>query len=305
MVQALGVGWCLRGERPEVGLLVGALLYALGSIIGIGSLERYLESIARPGRWALTALFGPVGPLVVLRLAPGAAAAAPVGSPPRNLLDRIVAVAVTIAAGGGLVWAAAQWAAGPQWPTRATPPDLRHNELLAYRRLGEITVAQRRYAEKDWDGDGKQGPAEFYAHLWQSVDGAGNPVPVGLISRELAFAMVEKYALDGYVFRSLHHRDPGSPGPPAEDFPSFQYLDPNLAWAVAATPLSERKTGMLGFVADSTGTVWTYQYRPMMPAVTDPGDPTARGWIKISSAAHLAEIQRNVDYPEAAASAGR
>ena len=122
------------------------------------------------------------------------------------LADRVVALLLTVSVGLGFLWAGSRWhALGPVAVSEGAS-QMKTNERLAHQRLGTIIRAQRQYRQRDWDGDGRKTYARFHIHLWRSVRQDGEPVPVDLISRELGFAMVPGFALDGYYYKDIHSR---------------------------------------------------------------------------------------------------
>ena len=154
---------------------------------------------------------------------------------------------------------------------------------------------KKRYRQEDRDGDGKKAYAAFHVHLYQSVAPDGKPVPMGLISRDLGFAMTRRLALDGYVYHSLHAREELPACSPLAK--ASTGLNPAREWAVAATPAAWRWSGMLFFVADSTGAIWTAP-RPEDPAATE----VRCRWRAVASLEQLEQIQRSVAYPARATS---
>jgi hypothetical protein len=175
---------------------------------------------------------------------------------------------------------------------------MKANEQRAYERLKAIAAAQERYRQNDWNGDGQKTYAAFQIHLWRSVDPQGTPIEVELIPRELGFAMVDAFALDGYVFESLHVRAllRDAEGEPASaKLAGMRELDPAKEWAVVAKPATPRQSGRLDLLADSTGAIWATQARGA-GKVPYPNDPAQAGWTEVRSAPHLAEIQAATDY---------
>jgi len=278
VVSALWPGW------DEVNLFVGLLVFCLGSLLSMSVIESLVVAKGRRDTWALAALLGPVGPILAIRLEPAAPAPAKHEAATPSSAHRLIGVLLTVLLSAGLLWGAYAWLGWSTEPTTVSTDEMKRNEQLAFRRLGAIIAAQERYREKDWDGDGKRSYAAFHVHLWQSVDRDGNPVHVGLISRELGFAMVPGFSLDGYVFQSLHSRKP-IPAGSALSARSGEELNPAEEWAVTAQPAAQSWTGMLPLIAESSGKIWT------------PVAPGSR-WVVVRSLEHLKEIQRSVDYPE-------
>ncbi len=297
-LQLGGLWWALRPGWQELNLLVGALLFSVGTPLSMLALERRALRLGRRDTWALTALLGPLGPIIVGRLGRGRAKASTATgartSLSRPTADRLGGIALSALIGLGLIWAGRQWLAGHEWPPSADASRMQAHERLAYQRLGTIAQAQERYRQRDWDGDGKKTYAAFHIHLYQSVDPSGEPVPVGLIPRELGFAMVPSFALDGYVYQSLHTRGPSLDVASSAE---LRELDPAREWGVAAIPSLPGTSGVLPFIADSSGAIWTCPNAAGW-TLDYPTDLAERGWIELRSAAHLAEIQRSMDYPQ-------
>jgi hypothetical protein len=290
----------LRTEHAEIGLFAGLLLFALGTPLTILAVERHARSKGLRDRWALCALLGPVGPIVVAALKPGTHAPAPAPAPPgrrpRSTADAVAGLLLTALIGVGFIWAGARWLSLGPVEREAGPPPMRRNERLAFERLRSIVRGQERYRRQDWDGDGRKTYAAHYIHLWRSVDRQGNPVPVDLIDGELGFAMVATFALDGYFYEDIASREPLAQlrraergrGPGA---PRSSKLDPAREWAVAARPAAAGKTGVLSFIAESSGTIWT---SVPLGERTSPDPAAPRRWIAVRSRAHLEELQRRI-----------
>jgi len=308
VVQLGGVAFCFRSGWADVNLFIGLVLFALGTPITVFGIERYVQSIARPDRWALMGLVGPLGVLLVTRLKPGAAAVGVPTARPRSRADRWVGWALTALIVAGWLGGAALWLRGHRWPPRATVEEVKENERLAYQRLKLIVTAQAAYRERDWDGDGSRTYAPFVIHLWQSVDLRGQPVAVDLIPRELGFAMVAPFAVDGYYFKSLYTRTLSSKEqaelPAKGGRPGFREIDPDKEWGVAAIPTIPRETGLRVLVADETGAIWTPKSAGAWVTV-QVSDPAQRGWIELKSLADLVRLQGETDYPQPATSGRR
>jgi hypothetical protein len=303
LLQLAGVWWASSSGWGEVSLAVGVALMAVGTPCSMFFLERYAVRMGRRDSWALLALLGPLGPLAVARLRPtqplgvdvSASAAAPGagGALPRSRADRAAGMLLSVLLGMGLCWAAARWLAGPPPPVGLDAASRTGNERLAYERLRSIAEAQTSYRERDWDGDGRKSYADFAVHLWRSVDAQGKPVPVELIPRELGFAMVPEFALDGYVYRSLHRRTASAErdgAAPADSAQRLEPIDAARAWAVVAEPAVPRQTGTLVLLADASRTIWMLRSGVTgMKAV--PSNPEAQGWVRVRSASDLVTAQ--------------
>jgi hypothetical protein len=196
----------------------------------------------------------------------------------------------------GVGWAAFRLSTASESAALPGAASMRQNELRAFERLRTIAQAQKRYAERDWDGDGRKGYAAFAVHLWQSVDAQGRAVPVGLIGRELGFAMVPEFALDGYVFHSLHWQSAGPDDRRAGPSPAepLAPLDHEKSWAVLAHPVEPHKTGLLSFLADESDSIWAAEHGEATKG--RPSDPAAQGWTLVRSAAELDARQQSLVY---------
>jgi hypothetical protein len=229
---------------------------------------------------------------------------------PRSRLDRGAGVLLCALIAAGLGWALVRWLAGAHEVPTVEPGTLERNERLAYDRLRQIAQAQERYAARDWDGDGRRSYADFTVHLWRSVDAEGNPLPVELIARELGFAMVREFALDGYLFRSLHWRDAsGDDTAEPKDGGTRRSsrarprepIDPEKTWAVVAEPTEALKTGRLALLADSSQSIWVAPASAHALEVA-PADPEADGWTRVRTVEELTAYQQASARPNASAS---
>ncbi len=308
ILQLVGLWWCFRSGWTEVNLFVGLLIFALGTPLSVFGIERYALAIGRRDLWALTGLLGPLGALIITRLSPGTTAASAQPVKPRSAVNRWVGLALTVVIALGWLWAARIWLQGHEWPRPNAIGDVKKNERLAYERLKLISEAQARFRTRDWDGDGKQTYATFVIHLWQDVDLQGRPVAVDLIPRELGFAMVQPFAVDGYYFKSLYSRalsaDDGADQAAKGGRTGFRNLNPEKEWGVAAIPTVPRETGLRVFVADETGAIWTPENAGAWVTV-QVSEPAKRGWIEVQSMAHLMELQGQTTYPVPGSSARR
>lgn len=300
LLQLGGLWWAWRTGWDEVNLLIGAVLFALGTPLCMVVIERHVVRLGRPDRWALVALLGPLAPLIVARLDPGGSKPPRPLRPRRSTADRVVGMLLIGLCGVGLLWAAERWILVMREPDESDPGEMSANESQAYERLLAIAAAQEQYRQADRDGDGQRSYAAFYIHLWRSVAPDGTPVPLELISRELGFAMVREFALDGYVYESLHTR--ALAGMPEQarrgrEAAGLRALDPQQEWAVVAKPAVHRQTGRLELLIDSSGAIWCAPARGLDKMVY-PDDPEARGWTKLTSVAQLTEIGRALPVAE-------
>lgn len=208
----------------------------------------------------------------------------PAKSELRALTDRVVALLLTVSVGLGFVWAGWRWLALAPAVASQGASQIKANERLAYQHLETIIRAQRKYRQRDWDGDGRKTYARFHIHLWRGVRPDGVPVAVKLISRELAFAMAPGFALDGYYYKDIHARAVVAT---LQNRPAGSVtgrLDPAREWALAAIPYKPNETGVLSFIAHSSGAIWT-----QLPVTGDA--PTKPKWVKITSKEHLQRLQ--------------
>jgi hypothetical protein len=289
LLQLGGVGVALFAGYGEVGLLVAALLVAVGTPLSMWAIEAHVERIARRDTWAFAALLGPVGPIWVARLQPGTWSPRRPRPAKRTVADRVVSILIPLGLVCALAWGGRHWIAGYQWPFEPAPAEVRRAEVSAFQRLREIGDAQNRYRQADRNGDGAKTYAQFLIHLWQSVDIAGNPVRLELIDRELGFAMVREFALDGYTYESLQLRALAT-GAVDDRRGGVRELDSAVEWAVVARPAFPRKAGGRVFLADQTGAIWTASAAGV-GRLAFPDDPAARGWIPVRSVEMLTELQ--------------
>jgi hypothetical protein len=202
-----------------------------------------------------------------------------------TLTGIIFSIVVTV----GFIWAAFQWFTLWSKPRPMTAQDMQSNEQIAFQNLQTIAGAQKKYKEKDWDGDGKKTYAKYFIHLWSSVTTAGDPVFVGLIPKKLGFALESTRAIDGYYFNDLHDRL-------LPDNIGLQRLDYEIQWAVMAVPASNGQTGMLFLMADQTGLVFVNPAKFVSPQYID--DPVSNGWTKIDTIQQLKDFQKKIIYPQ-------
>ena len=192
-------------------------------------------------------------------------------------------VVLTIVVTIGFVWAGFQWINRYNWPRRLTIRDRRANEITAFENLRRISQAQAEYKKTDWDHDGRKTYAMFYVHLWKSIDANNESVPVGLIDKELGFAMGLSRPLSGYYFLDLNTG--AIPNNPREE----RVLDPEKEWAVTAVPIGYKNTGRITFLADNTGAIYAQKYYAI--PYRCPHDPAAEGWKKIENLQQLKDFQ--------------
>jgi hypothetical protein len=288
LLQVLGIGLIILNS--QVASLVGGFLMLIaGTVLLAFSLEYCALAKGRMGVWALAALLGPFGLLTTLLPKKSSfeeSAAAPIQK--RKQIS-VAGVIVSVLVTAGFVWAAQQWYNRNSSPAAVPVEDMKANEVAVFLNLQLISQAQKRYKEKDWDRDGKKTYADYFIHLWTSVGTDGRPIPVGLISKTLGFAMEPRRAINGYYFADVHERVlPGNKG----TLP----LNHEKEWAVMAVPASNITLSALNFfLADNSGSIFVMntKYVPLQY----PGDPLANGWTKIDTVAQLKEFQKKITYP--------
>lgn len=194
---------------------------------------------------------------------------------------------ITAMATAFFAWAGLQWISQVAWPAPDRIEEATLNELKAFRCLQQIYVAQEIYKLRDWDGDGQKQYAQFFVHLWRSVDQQGRPVEVDLLHEGLALAMGPSRAVDGYYYVNLHSQQTLPSGP-------LQKMDCLKEWAVAAVPADSQTTGLLSMVIDQRGTVFA---KAGAGALTHlPLDPVTDNWTQIGSVPDLKAYQDTLDY---------
>lgn len=279
--QAGGIIHLCTGRSPELALVYGILLLAAGTVLLALMLELWALRNGRSHAWAFAAPAGPVGIILLLRLAPRGRPE-PYGHhavPVRSGMDRMIALGITAAACVFLAWAGHQWLSiGVPWtwnPSRRTT-----YECKAFDRLQRIARAEEEFLLTDWDRDGIYAYAQFHVHLWRGIGPDGKPVDTGLISRHLAFSMEEGSAWDGYYYIDLnaYARSEG-PG---------MVLDPQLHWAVAAVPVVSGPAGGLVLIAADAG---VFAGERVPAGYYD--DFAAGGWEPITSRNDLERLQNN------------
>jgi hypothetical protein len=170
-----------------------------------------------------------------------------------------------------------------------TAQDMQSNVQSAFLNLQTISQAQKKYKEKDWNGDGKKTYADYFIHLWTSVTTTGNPVFVGLIPKRLGFALESSRAIDGYYFVDMHDKQ-------LPDNKPVQRLDYENQWAVLAMPTSNGMTGMLFFMADQSGHIFVNPAK--FVSTQYPDNPLLAGWIEVDTIQQLKDYQNKIIYPQ-------
>ena len=204
-------------------------------------------------------------------------------SPTNKKIGIIFTLIITI----GFIWAVYRLVglSGDKGPLTAAR--MQANEVRAFARLQSMAEAQAHYIQTDWDRDGKNVYAVFFVHLWTSVSQQGEPIPVNLIPRKLAFAMEDSLMVDGYYYMDLRKR--------RLEGNARREMDYETEWAMAALPGTAGRTGVLSFIVDQRNVIYT---APRLHNRQEyPYEPEAGGWKRIDTAAQLKEFQKSVTYP--------
>lgn len=197
-------------------------------------------------------------------------------------------IAFTIAATAGFVWAIFQLYYLWRGPLPQTIANIKLNEQSAFLNLRIISEAQKKYKEKDWDGDGKKTYAKYFIHLWTSVNTAGKPVYVGLIPKKLGFAFETARAIDGYYFVDLHDSQ-------LPDNKGLQRLDYEKQWAVLAIPTAaDGSAEVRFFMADNSGNIYVKSVKFVPLQYVE--NPASNGWIEIDTIQQLRDYQKKISY---------
>jgi len=186
------------------------------------------------------------------------------------------------------VWGTVQWYNLWQSP-KSTVQNMQINEQHAFLNLQIISQAQKKYKETDWDKDGKKTYAKYFIHLWTSVSASGEPIRIGLIPKELGFAIELARTIDGYYFVDLHDRVL-----PANN--ETQRLDYEKEWAVLAVPLTDGQTEARYFLADNSGSIFIKSAKYVPPQYFD--NPLSNGWTEIDTIQQLKDFQKKIIYPQ-------
>ncbi len=207
----------------------------------------------------------------------------PMNNSPQNKKLSIIGIVFTIVVTLGFIAAAVHWFNRYTWPPKLTIKDLQANEVQAFKNLQLIAQAQQKYKKKDWDRDGKKNYADFFIHLWKSVDANGEPIPVELIPKKLAFATGHGRTIHGYYFRDLHDRSL-----PVKE--QARKLDYEKEWAIFGAPARYAATGFIMFLADNSGRIFAKNQRAILSDY--PYDPISDGWSEIKGVKQLANLQK-------------
>jgi hypothetical protein len=206
---------------------------------------------------------------------------------PQNKKTGLTGVVFTVAVTLGFIWAAVQWYNRYNWPPPISIKDIQANEVQAFKNLQLIIRAQKEYIQTDWDRDGKKNYAKYLVHLWTSVSTESDPIPVGLIPKKLAFAMGASKAIDGYYFLDLHSFALPERG-------ETRKPDYEKEWAITGIPADSGKTGLLTFLADSSGRILVNNTRAISSLY--PYEPLSNGWTNIDTVQSLKDFQKTIEY---------
>ncbi len=284
--------WLVVQGISEFSLLVALFTGMVGTVLLMYAIESRALAMGRADGWALAAFLNVIGFEIGRRWRgewTPPAPRTPLGPDTRPLPARIVSWTLTGLITLAMLWAAYQWMQLNRAPRKPGPAEMQRNEQKAYAALLRIGEAQEKYKNKDWDGDGIKTYALFLPHLWQTVDGQVRPVKTRLLPKSLAFAMNYSTALDGYYFEFLYTQQEAS----------GETMDLNMSthWALVAGAQRYGETGVLTFLADSSGRIYAkaLSYGGVMVS-TYPYAPEKDGWRLIKGEADLRTLQREVDY---------
>jgi hypothetical protein len=286
----------------EINFIIGAVVFFLGTIFIVFSLESKAINAGRNPAVALLGFISPVGIIIASKFKKRPICeSAEKGQPPGKkicLIGSIFTVIVTAA----FLWGGYQWLQRNNFPPKLSPAQIQSNEILAFERLKQICEAQHKYILNDWDGDGQKNYAQFLAHLWQSVDSNADPVKVNLLPRKVAFAMREPFAIDGYIYVDLHYSftRPKTKQSSAASV-EINEIDPNAGFAVSALPVSNKETGVLSFIITQKGDIYARPldhiiYGSRLGLLPCPTDFAQEGWRQIKNVNDLKNVQKELDY---------
>jgi len=286
----------------EINLIVGAVIFLLGTIFIMFPLESKAINAGRKSAVALLGFISPVGIIIASKLKkrPIWESAEKEQSPEKKicLVGSIFTVIVTAV----FLWEGYQWLQRNNFPPELSTAQVQSNEVLAFERLKQICEAQHQYILKDWDEDGQKNYAQFLAHLWQSVDSNADPVRVNLLPRKLAFAMRRPFAIDGYIYVDMHCsykvlKDKDGYIAAVEE----NEIDPNTGFAVGAFPASNKETGLLSFIITQQGDIHAkalehITYGPKIGLLPCPVDFAQEAWRQIRNINDLEKFQKELAY---------
>jgi hypothetical protein len=194
-------------------------------------------------------------------------------------------IAVTILVTAGFIWASGEWFNRFNWPRPVTSKEARSNEVNAYKNMKLIIEAQKKYREKDWDGDGNKTFAEYLVQLYRTITVDNDYIDLKFINKDLGFAMGQSKALKGYYFDPLTER--------AISENESRQLNYNNEWAIAGIPEYSSKTGTFMFITDQTNQIYVKQSK--FPPAYYPNSPLGEGWTPIKSVKEFKKFQERSD----------
>jgi hypothetical protein len=286
----------------EINFTIGAVIFLLGTIFIVFSLESKAINAGRNPAVALLGFISPIGIIIASKFKkrPICESAEKEQTPEKKicLVGNIFTAIVTAI----FLWGGYQWLQRNNFPPKLSPAQIQSNEILAFERLKQICEAQHKYILEDWDGDGQKNYAQFLAHLWQSIDSNADPVRVALLPRKLAFAMREPFAVDGYIYVDLHYSFTRSKN--KQDSPAaveINEIDPNTGFAIGALPTSNKETGVLSFIITQKGDIHArpldhITYGPKLGLLPCPIDFAQEGWRQIHNIDDLKKFQKEIAY---------
>jgi len=196
-------------------------------------------------------------------------------------------IIITVIATLLFLWAAVQWFSLSNWPPRLSPGNIQTNELKSYKNLQNISDAQEKYRELEWDAGAEKTYAGYFIHLWTSINRISDPVLINLIPKKLAFAMGASRAVNGYYFIDLHTLIAPATG-------EVEWLDHRRYWEIIGAPSTMNRSGRLIFLADQSGSIYVKDMRIHPKNYID--NPLSDGWTRIESIQDLKKFQKEIDY---------
>ena len=286
----------------EINFTIGAVIFLLGTIFIVFSLESKAINAGRNPAVALLGFISPVGIIIASKFKKRSICeSAEKEQTPKKKICLVGSIFTAIVT-AIFLWGGYQWLQRNNFPPKLSPAQIQSNEMLAFERLKQICDAQHEYILNDWDGDGQKTYAQFLAHLWQSIDSNADPVKVALLPRKLAFAMREPFAIDGYIYVDLHYSLTRSKNKQDSSASvEIHEIDPNTGFAVSALPASNKKTGMLSFIITQKGDIYARPldhiiYGPRLGLLPCPTDFAQEGWRQIHNIGDLKKLQKEVAY---------
>lgn len=279
----------------EINCVIGAVIFLLGTIFIMFSLESKAISAGRKPAVALLGFISFVGVIIASKLKKRPIGESAEKEQPPEKKNCFIGIVFTVIVTMFFLWAGYQWLQRNDFPPKLSAAQIQSNEVLAFERLKQICEAQHKYILEDWDGDGQKNYSQFLAHLWQSIDSNADPVIVNLLPRKLAFAMRRPCALDGYIYVDIHYMN-------SKDKPGYiDRIDPNTGFAVGALPASNKETGLLSFIVTQQDDIYArpldhITYGTRLGFLTCPADFAQESWRQIRNIDDLKGFQREFAY---------